>query len=50
MGLFFNKCLKSLRISYVTNKQLKAEEELRKKFEEEIRNKKKKRKKKEEER
>ena len=46
MGAFFNKYLKSLRIFYVTNKELKAEEELRKKFEEEIRNKKKKRKKK----
>ena len=36
---FFNKTLKALRISYVTNKELKAEEELRKQIEEEIRKK-----------
>ena len=34
---FFNKSLKALKISYVTNKVLKAEEELRKQIEEEMR-------------
>ena len=34
---YFNKYLKALRISYVTNKELKAEEELRKQIEEEMR-------------
>ena len=47
---FFNKTLKALRISYVTNKELKAEEELRKKIEEEMRKQEEEEKKKEEER
>ena len=47
---FFNKCLKALKISYVTNKELKAEEELRKKIEEEMRKQEEEEKKKEEER
>ena len=34
---FFNRCLKALRISYVTNKVLKAEEELKRQIEEEMR-------------
>ena len=47
---YFNKCLKALKISYVTNKELKAEEELRKKIEEEMRKQEEEEKKKEEER
>jgi len=47
---FFNKCLKALRISYVTNKELKAEEELRKQIEEEMRKQEEEERKKEEER
>ena len=34
---FYSKCLKALRITYSTNKELKAEEELRKQIEEELR-------------
>ena len=33
---FFNRCLKALKISYVTNKVLKAEEELKRQIEEEM--------------
>ena len=47
---YFNKCLKALRISYVTNKELKAEEELKKRIEEEMRKQEEEEKKKEEER
>jgi len=47
---FFNKCLKALRISYVTNKELKAEEELKKRIEEEMRKQEEEEKKMEEER
>ena len=34
---FYSKCLKALRITYSTNKELKAEEELKKQIEEELR-------------
>ena len=47
---FFNKCLKALKISYITNKELKAEEELKKQIEEEMRKQEEEEKKKEEER
>ena len=47
---YFNKCLKALKISYVTNKELKAEEELRKQIEEEMRKQEEEEKRKEEER
>ena len=47
---FYSKCLKALRISYTTNKELKAEEELKRQIEEEIRRQKEEEEKKEEER
>ena len=34
---FYSKCLKALKISYTTNKELKAEEELKRQIEEELR-------------
>ena len=34
---FYSKCLKALKISYITNKELKAEEELKRQIEEELR-------------
>ena len=34
---FYSKCLKALKISYATNKELKAEEELKRQIEEELR-------------
>ena len=47
---FYSKCLKALRISYTTNKELKAEEELKRQIEEELRRQKEEEEKKEEER
>jgi len=47
---FYSKCLKALRISYTTNKELKAEEELKRQIEEELRKQKEEEEKKEEER
>ena len=47
---FYSKCLKALKISYTTNKELKAEEELKRQIEEELRRQKEEEERKEEER